>query len=446
MSLCLEHAESHVEGLREAFFRHVRTALERGLGHVDPPLRTALTFLAKWGFDATRLDHLDVGFFPSPGMLREALLHDGFPAEEIAASHLLGDPRLAGRLVGPIRDVQGRIISFWARNPERPDDRTLYLSGGWKQETAVFGLDAAHFAVAEDRQDLLLVEDLFDALLWHGRHVQNVAAIGGSAADMTEVRWQRLAELGIHRVTLIPDGPQTSSRAMLAAIGRMAHAQTAPAVYVLPPETLAEGSEPDRLVRTLAPDALADLLARERVHGFRYKASCLIARHKPDGEWTDAARHALVSEAVEFYGAVHQRCIPQLDLFFLPAILEELGLGWSGSSESDSLAWNDDRPPVEPEDSDAPGDALMSLDAAGILPVFCEDATGAAIPGISPVFCADTQDILPDAVGLSPPPVAEDPPASPPPAEEPPPPPAEEPASDFCEIHQCSRNECLCWD
>ena len=476
MCICFEHVESHVDGLREAYFRHVQAALEGGAGR-DPARRAALACLADWGFDLTRLDRLPIGYFSSPGLLREELLGDGFSAEEIAASHVLCDPRLAGRLVGPIRDAQGRIVSFWARNPDRPDDRTLYLSSGWKQEAAVFGLDVARPAVEDDRHDLLLVEDLFDALLLHSRGIRHVAAIGGSAADMTEVRWERLAGLGVHRVTLASDGPHTSARAMLVALGRAARARTAPAVYVLPPEALAEPDGIRRLVRSMTPDALADLLVRERIHGFRYKAQYLIAKHKQADVWTDAARHALVCEAVEFYTTVNQRCIPQLDLFFLPTILEELGLGWDIHGEPDAPAWSDDAPAddvsadevsaVDAPAVDVPAAATNGSDdlalhqvietatdlgVACLAPVVCEDAAELGATDVSPVLLADTQEVS----TILPPPTDEPPVVSAPavaasaPSIEPPESDALRPrqrlAVGFCEIHQCSRNFCLCWD
>ncbi len=153
-----------------------------------------------------------------------------------------------------------------------------------------------------------------------------------------------------------------------------------------------------------SPNALEKLLAAQRIHGFHYLALSLIALAKGDGPWTDAARRAALAEGRKFFAVAHQRNVPQLDAFFLPPLLEALGLNWS-----DRAAWNDSW--LE----DGPSSNGSEWDEAG--------ASGATMP------------------------VAADPPQETLAADAP----VQHlvrhhGASDYCDFHQCDRVVCLCWD
>jgi hypothetical protein len=325
------HSVEPSDSLREAYFRHAHARLSASAdlpeakGWRDDPWRAARAALHQHGFDLRKVERLPAGYVPSIEPIWHSLLRDGFSADEIRASNLLADSRLPGRLIGPIRDASRRIISFWARLPEQLD-RTLYLSANWKEQTGVFGLDEAYPAVAQGRLDLLLVEDIWDALLLQAHGYPAVGAIGNSPAEISPTRWERLDELGIHRVTLVVDSFRDSHEACLAAIRQAAFSRRGPAIYVLPPAAV-HGAWPSwSHGRAAAAETLQTLLSAHRIHGFHYLALGLISLHKGDGHWTDAARHAALAEARTFYAAAHQRNVPQLDAFFLPPLLEALGL------------------------------------------------------------------------------------------------------------------------
>ena len=210
------HSEHPADGLREAYFRHTQ-ALLAASDNRDDAWRAARGCLHQRGFDLRKLEQLPLGYFPSAEPIWHGLLRDGFSADEIRASNLLADSRLPGRLVGPIRDAGRRIISFWAKLPQQLD-RSLYLSSDWKEQAGVFGLDEAYPAVAHGRHDLLLVEDIWDAILLQSHGCPGVGAIGNSPAEIGPRRWERLDELGIHRVTLVVDSFHDSHEAAVAAI------------------------------------------------------------------------------------------------------------------------------------------------------------------------------------------------------------------------------------
>lgn len=421
MSHAAEHPGNHADGLREAFFRHTHAMLQAG--HDDPNSWKSLRdCLEQWGFDLRLADLLPIGFFSDAQSLRHKLRQDGFTADEIRASSLLEDSRLQGRLVGPIRDAHGRILSFWARQAQYDGARCLYLTRQWKLDTAVFGLDVAMDAVAGGKQDLVLVEDVLDALLLHSRGLRHVAALGTSPAEMTQERWQRLAELGVYRTTLTLDTVRSSPGAALQAIVNAARATLAPAVYLLPPEALAGARGPWELVRAMGPDVLTAVLAAGRMHGFRYIALAIAAKHKQARPWTDASQQAALEEAMQFYTSVHQRNVPQLDAFFLPVILQELGLSRSTLACERGSVW------VE----DAPSGNGQHLGDPHVAPIGIAGPEAAASPVDEPAVVAPSvavpEPVEPEGV------VSESAASS------------LSVPEDFCEFHQCNRKACLCWD
>ena len=348
MTASVANSEPAVDSLREAFFRHAQ-ALLTAADDRDDAWRAARACLHQRGFDLRKLEHLPIGYFPAAEPIWQRLLHDGFSADEIRASDLLADSRLPGRIVGPIRDAGRQIHSFWARQPENLD-RCLYLSTDWKEHAGLFGLDVALPAVRAGApaqrvgsHDLLVVEDLWDALLLQARGWAAVGAVGNSPAEIGPPRWERLDELGIHRVTLMVDSFHDSHEAALAAIRQAACSRRGPAIYVLPPAAVHGAWQSWQQGRAAQLDVLEKLLAAQRVHGFHYLALSLIALAKGDGPWTDAARRAALAEGGTFFAAAHQRNVPQLNAFFLPPLLDALGLNWSDHTRwSDS--WREDEP------------------------------------------------------------------------------------------------------
>lgn len=234
------HSEHPADGLREAYFRQTQAQLAASADLPeakcwrDDAWRAARGCLHQWGFDLRKLEQLPLGYFPSAEPIWHGLLRDGFSADEIRASNLLADSRLPGRVVGPIRDASRRIVSFWAKQPQHLE-HSLYLSSDWKEQAGVFGLDEAYPVVAYGRHDLVLVEDFWDAILLHSHGCLGVGAIGTSPAEIGPRRWERLDELGIHRVTLVVDSFHDSHEACVAAVRQAAFSRRGPAIYVLPP-------------------------------------------------------------------------------------------------------------------------------------------------------------------------------------------------------------------
>ena len=161
----------------------------------------------------------------------------------------------------------------------------------------------------------------------------------------------------------------------------------APEIFVWPADKLAAPNDLGDTVRSLATEALTRILQQDRIHGYIYKASVLLAKHKRGVPWTNTTRQAALEEAMQFYTAAHPRNIPQLDTFFVPPILDELGLGWDVHQASHESPWSDETAPQQPQAVDAPADAVIAEPA-----------------------------------------------------------PVGRPNADFCTLHNCNRMECFCWD
>jgi hypothetical protein len=244
-----------------------------------------------------------------------------------------------------------------------------------------------------------------------------------------------LDELGIHRVTLAVDSFHDSHEACVAAIRQAAFSRRGPSVYVLPPAAVHGTWQSWQQGRVANAESLETLLSAHRIHGFHYLALSLIAIHKGEGPWTDAARRAALGEARKFYAAAHQRNVPQLDTFFLPPLLEALGLNWGDRSawldswledtpSSNGSTWVDHTPARNgPQDGE-------SRERFAAEPANREEAPRD--------LTADDKIVLESVVGkpiLSRhPPIVASPHLGRP------------DASDYCDFHHCERIVCLCWD
>lgn len=319
-------AQERVASLLETFLVLAQQRLE----DAKPAVRRVIsTLLTKAGFEADRLEDLGLGVVGELPEVRRELGEAGYSPQEIDASSLADDPRLVGRLIGPIRDRFGRLLSFWARDPRDRSPKFLF-KGPWKDWSPLVGLDSAFAGdpSLSGVNNLIVFERLFDALVLQSLGWSSCVAIVGPASDMTAIRWQRLAELGVRRVTLVPDDSEPSRSHAWSAVGNALRASVSPEVQVLPPEVLRPHASGLALARAQGVPKLQALVAAESVHGFRYKALSILRRHQPASGWTEPRRHAAWKEAIEFYARCEPEYAPLLDAHFVPAIVAGLERTW----------------------------------------------------------------------------------------------------------------------
>lgn len=323
--------DDRLAGLVEAFCFHAYSLLddERGAG---PARRDALARLADRGFDPNQTEQLPVGLVVTPDALEQRLLGDGFTSEEVRRSKLVADRRLAGRLVGPITDLAGRITSFWACHTDARQPAYLFWRGGWRQHVAAFGLQTALGAAGADGR-IVLVEDILDSLLLRSRGLRNAAALGDPIRRLDAGRWQQLAAAGVRRVTLVGDARPGTGACVLAVLEAAFAAEAAPSIDVVEPGVLAGTRTPGEFVRRQGMEAFRAVLAERLVHAYTLKARDVLGRRRPPCGWTVAARRAAMDEAVAFYTwqSARRRETAELDAHFVPPIIEELGWAWGAA-------------------------------------------------------------------------------------------------------------------
>lgn len=192
----------------------------------------ARDYLARRGLAAATWDAWQLGYsLDSWDALRDRLTGKGYALEELAEAGVIirreddsgHYDRFRGRLMIPIRDVQGRTIGFGARvlreDPARPGPK--YMNSPqtplFDKGTSLYGLDMARRAIRDD--DLaVIVEGYMDVLMSHQVGVCNVVAGMGTALGEGQMR-QLKRYTGNITLALDPDaaGDHATLRGLEAA-------------------------------------------------------------------------------------------------------------------------------------------------------------------------------------------------------------------------------------
>ncbi len=191
----------------------------------------ARTYLERRGLTPVTWETWQLGYsLDSWDALRERLLNKGYRLEEIEEAGLIirreGEAgvshydRFRGRLMIPIRDVQGRAIGFGARilreDPERPGPKYINSpqSPLFDKGNTLYGLDMARKAI-RDADLAVIVEGYMDVLMSHQVGVCNVVAGMGTA--LTEAQMRQLKRYSSN-ITLALDPDAAGDHATLRGL------------------------------------------------------------------------------------------------------------------------------------------------------------------------------------------------------------------------------------
>lgn len=236
--------------------RKIFSALEAAHGHFRALLETedgsaARHYLAKRGIDEASARTFELGFSPSgwDGLIR-ALAPRGFDVQDLVDAGLAvprrtGDgayDRFRNRLVFPIRDPAGRIVSFGGR--ALGDDDPKYLNGS---ESPVYDKSRTLYRLSEVAREIrdagraIVVEGYFDAVSLARAGVRGVVAVCGTALGDGHAqvlrRWT-------DNVVLFLDGDDAGRRAVHRVLPALLKAGLG--VRIASPPA---GSDPDDLAR-----------------------------------------------------------------------------------------------------------------------------------------------------------------------------------------------------
>ena len=290
------------------------------------------TYLERRGLLRETIEHSGLGIVPQPTRTHHALHEAGYTESEIAQSNLLADTRWPGRLCGAWRDQFGRVRTLWARSLNDDlsrDSRYLYLRGASRTNLPPYGLSDALANSRDVRDDLVIVEGVLDVHQLRLRGAVNAAALGGTAVRAET--FERLACLGVQRVTLCLDNDKAGLSATERAVEQAVRAKNAPAVYIVDPEELGSAKDPDELVRGRGVEAW-DALLRTRTCGVGWRAlqfargiDCATPQDarrtalQQAGSWLGSLPPRLALEQDDAVRAVAQRCgysIPAVERSF----------------------------------------------------------------------------------------------------------------------------------
>ncbi|HQT87707.1 MAG TPA: DNA primase [Acidiphilium sp.] len=234
---------------------------------LQPEGAAARAYLAKRGLEHAAIERFGLGWSgEGRGALLASLAREGVSAEGLVEAGLMKQGERGpvdyfyGRLMFPISDRRGRVVSFGGRLLGAGEPK--YLNG---PETAVFskgrtlyGMDRARAALRQGAR-LVVVEGYMDVIALHE------AGFGGAVAPLgtalTEMHWAELWRVSPMPVLCL-DGDKAGRRATLRAIERALPSLAADRSLMV--ARLPDDEDPDSVVRKAGAAGFAAVLAGAR--------------------------------------------------------------------------------------------------------------------------------------------------------------------------------------
>ncbi len=283
--------------------------------------RDARAYLERRGLPLDAIETSGLGLVPAPKQTRAALAGARYEEAEITAAGVLADSRWPGRLCGAWRDEHGWVGTLWARtlaDDGEADTRYLYLRGANRSNLPPYGLSDVLASGPETRRDLVLVEGVMDLHQLRAHGIANTAALGGLGIQART--FERLAQLGVERVTLCFDRDEPGRTATARAVEQSGRADESPAVFVVDPDHLTPAKDPDALIRDRGVEAWHGLVEASEC-GINWRATQLLADVTTDsarserrealarvGSWLGGLPARLALEQEDAVRAAAERC------------------------------------------------------------------------------------------------------------------------------------------
>lgn len=180
----------------------------------------ALDYLTERGLIHPTLETFKIGYSPKTNIFIEQMNKYGFSIQSLLQCGLIKpwestySGLFAGRIVFPIRDVLGRIVSFggrWFYNDNK--DRPKYVNGRqtpiYKKGEYLYGLFEALTAIKE-KQRVVVVEGYTDVTAMHQGGFRETVGVCGTS--FTEFQIYLLKLLGVKIIGLF-DGDMAGNKA-----------------------------------------------------------------------------------------------------------------------------------------------------------------------------------------------------------------------------------------
>ncbi|MFN3228455.1 MAG: DNA primase [Asticcacaulis sp.] len=237
-----------------------------------PGANAARAYLERRGLPVADWERFGLGYAPAERTgLKDALTQRGASVADLVEAGLLITPegggapydRFRDRIIFPITDHRGRIVSFGGR-ALNPDDKAKYLNGPetplFHKGRTLYGLPEALkiLGAAETGAALVVVEGYMDVIACQRASIAAVAPLGTALTEeQIEALWRRHPE-----PTLCFDGDKAGLRAAARAMDR--------AMPLLKPgkslkfALVTGGKDPDDVLREQGPLVLREQLGQTR--------------------------------------------------------------------------------------------------------------------------------------------------------------------------------------
>ncbi|MEN6369969.1 MAG: DNA primase [Thermotogota bacterium] len=318
------------DGEREAMRRIVAAVAESYAANLANARegRKARAYFESRGFDETAWKRFGLGYaLPGWDHVKRAF-GARYGIEKLVELGVLveGDKgtydRFRDRTIFPIYDLSGRPIAFGGRAFE--DEQPKYLNSPttplFDKGRLLYGLSWAREAVREAKA-AILVEGYTDVLTLHQAGIENAVCSMGTA--LTQGQADLLGRF-VEEVVIAYDRDAAGSAASVRGMQILRNSGLAVRVA-----QLAEGEDPDSLVRKFGADAMRQAVA-DAAPFHRFYLETLAAMHDPR---TVTGKERILAEARDFYRGVQSLPLQQeiargvADLVDLPfeGVARELG-------------------------------------------------------------------------------------------------------------------------
>jgi hypothetical protein len=292
----------------------------------SPAGEPARAYLAGRGFDERTLEDLGLGLYPHDlDELRRQLLAAGHDRKDVTESTALSK-KMCGYVTFPWKDAHGDPLTLYGTWPARtppdgvPKKMTLPnpKSGGedWEQtKRSPLYFDRARRA---GHKDLVAVEGVTDAA-----YLQSLGDTRVVAYVAAELSHSQVDTVKLHRmrsVTIVPDPDAGGDGGALSCVRQLRDAGITP--YVAP--RLPDGLDPDDFALAHGLDAWKAHV-RQAIHGYRFVARSILARHGERQAGDDAWGDVVVEDALNFARSLPEDRAEEMSRHFWPEITAAVG-------------------------------------------------------------------------------------------------------------------------
>ena len=233
---------------------------------MSPPAQSARSYLEQRGLNFEAIKTFGLGYSPNDrNSLSKELNTKGINDKILTNTGLLINTesdnkpydRFRGRIIFPIKDIRGRVVGFGGRSLGKGMPK--YLNSPetpiFQKGSLLYGLDLAR-KIARDLGQLVVVEGYMDVIALYQSGIKEVVAPLGTA--ITDNQLAQLWKI-VDDPILCFDGDEAGHRAANRVVERaLGQIQPGKSLRFI---RLAQGEDPDSIVRLNGPDSFRSMMA-----------------------------------------------------------------------------------------------------------------------------------------------------------------------------------------